>query len=186
LYLSCKYYGTLKSVNDFVNVYQELKLNEKLNSDNFSILVEKFLNLEYILLKTLNFEFKITLPYSFIDSWVKNMSFMEKEMQKELLKKSMTFADDCLRTRAMFFFIFFYFSLIFKPKQIAASCVYLGSIYLEVQVSIQKINEIHQFCETNVDEIKRICIHILELYDESEKFLKMKRKAFEVQILFTY
>jgi hypothetical protein len=105
LYLSCKYYGTLKSINDFVKVYQELKLNEKLNPESFSVLRENFLNLEYILLKTLNFEFKISLPYSFIDSWVKNLK-MEKELEKELLKKSKSFADDCLRTRAMFFFFF--------------------------------------------------------------------------------
>eukprot|EP01080_Neovahlkampfia_damariscottae_P010079 gene10079-2500_t len=186
LYLSSKMLNDLKNINEIIYIYEELLLLEKTTHETFLLLKEKFLNVEFVLLKTINFEFYVDLPHKFLEGFIKqirNRITITKEVEFELHKKSRSFADDSLRTRAI---------LTYEPQEIAATSIFLGSKYMSLEIPFDKIQEEEGitgkeelFFKTSKCNLKRICFQIFDLYDEtSENFLKMKKRAFEVQILF--
>ena len=105
MYLSGKALDNLKNVNDIIYIYEDSILSKKLPTEDFLKLKKKFLDIEIILLKTLNFELIFDLPHKFIDIYLKKLKTKQqigsKEIEIELYKKSRSFADDSLRTRSM-------------------------------------------------------------------------------------
>ena len=128
VFLACKVEEQARHIKDIVTTYYDFRYNQtsNINKDDFHQMMDTIICAERILLQTLSFNLEIVHPYSSLTSKLRQIkSYIPRDRFKEINDTCKTFINDSFCTKLC---------LIYTPDIIAASCILMGVLYLNVDM----------------------------------------------------
>ncbi|KAG2320451.1 hypothetical protein Bca4012_056507 [Brassica carinata] len=124
MFIAGKVEGSPRPVGDVIAVAYRVLHDKEPSREVYERLKKTVLTGEKFVLSTLEFDLEIEHPYKPVSDWVKRSVKVERDA-KRLSQAAFNFVNDSLRSSLC---------LQFKPSQIAAAAIYLGSCVANVKL----------------------------------------------------
>ncbi|CAA7024339.1 unnamed protein product [Microthlaspi erraticum] len=124
LFIAGKLEGSPKQAGEVIAVGYRILHNKEPSREAYEKIKGNVFTGEKLVLSTLGFDLEIEHPYEIMFDWVKRTVKVERDANR-LYQAALNFVNDGLRTSLC---------LQFKPNQIAAAALYLGSSFVKVKL----------------------------------------------------
>ncbi|ESQ38897.1 hypothetical protein EUTSA_v10001866mg [Eutrema salsugineum] len=157
MFIAGKVEGSPRQVGDVIAVAYRVLNDKEPSREVYERLKETVLTGEKLVLSTLGFDLEIEHPYQPVMDWIKRSVKVERDADI-LSQAALNFLNDGLRISLC---------LQFRPSQIAAAAIYLGSSFAKVKLPCDGDKVWWREFDVTKRQLWEICNQTLDLYGQN-------------------